>query len=90
MKDFAIKLYNMQAKENDGRGISCVRNIVTYLHLKRIDAAKQIFSIDGDKIRQYPEIYQYIEQNLGCRLHGTIDCERCHGGYHGRNDSRIC
>lgn len=77
MKDFAIKLYRMQAAENDGRGIECVRQMCAGIHMNKPEDARTIFKTDGDKITQYPEIYHFIEQNLGCRLHGTLNCPRC-------------
>jgi hypothetical protein len=73
-KKFAEELDALQAKQNNGRGIRCVQTIVLYLRQNDYDSAKQVASIDGDKIRQYPEVESKIRDIFGCRLHGFKNC----------------
>ena len=64
LKELVEKLDEMQKSKNDGRGVSCVRNIVTYLHCGYVESAKQTARIESDKIRNYPDIYEFIDNNL--------------------------
>jgi hypothetical protein len=52
----ADELDSLQAHENDGRGVSCVRSIVAYLRRDDLSAAKAIVNNEGDKIASYPVI----------------------------------
>jgi hypothetical protein len=65
----------LQAKQNNGRGISCVKSIVLFLKLGQIATAIQIRSWDGDKITSYPEVEQKLTKMFGCRLHAIHNCE---------------
>lgn len=37
--------------------------------------AKTAWYVDGDKIRQYPEVEKFVIEHLGCRIHGVIGCD---------------
>ncbi|MDR3616564.1 MAG: hypothetical protein P4L53_23595 [Candidatus Obscuribacterales bacterium] len=52
----ADELDSLQARENDGRGVSCVRSIVDYLRRDDLSAARAIVNNEGDKIASYPAI----------------------------------
>jgi hypothetical protein len=65
----------LQAKQNDGRGVECVRHIVLYLKRNDERSAKAVWSLDGDKIRQYPELEKYIIELFGCRTHFVHNCQ---------------
>jgi hypothetical protein len=63
-EQLANELLLLQEKENNGRGINCIRDIATYWHSGDIESARQIASTDNDKIRNYPIIQQWLEDNL--------------------------
>lgn len=69
------KLIKLNKKENDGNGIICIDSIITCLLNKDIDRAKLVYRNDGDKIRAYPKIQQWLYENFGCRTHFEIDCQ---------------
>ena len=48
------QLEELQAKENSGRGICCVRSIITWLRKEDLDSAKACTQNEWDKIRSYP------------------------------------
>lgn len=61
----ADELDRLQALENEGRGVSCVRTLAFHLRRGEIELAKAVAENEGDKIRNYPSIKQYlIEQGL--------------------------
>lgn len=60
----ADKLWEMQAKENDGRGIECVRSLILYLRRNNPESARAVYLNESDKIRSYPAIFKLIKQEL--------------------------
>lgn len=60
----ADELNKMQAMENDGRGVSCVQTVIVYLRLGDLGSAKAVCNNEGDKIRNYPKIKEYIKKTL--------------------------
>jgi hypothetical protein len=52
----ADELDLLQSRENDGRGVSCVRSIVSYLRRDELSAARAVVNNEGDKIASYPAI----------------------------------
>lgn len=64
----------VQSKQNDGRGINCVRTIITYLNKGDFESAKAVRVNDGDKIASYPEVEKLICDIFGCRTHGKHNC----------------
>lgn len=72
------KLAELQAAENSGRGISCVRSILTHLEHDDFAAAQTVRMVDGDKTRSYPAVEQLLYRIFGCRQHGQHDCKTQH------------
>jgi hypothetical protein len=64
----------LQAKQNSGRGISCVQDIIAYLKARRFEEALAIRQWDGDKTRSYPEVEDKLYEIFGCRTHGVHGC----------------
>ena len=60
----ADRLFALQAAENDGRGISCVRQVVDELRRGDIEGARIIADMDGDKLRAHPGIENYLEETI--------------------------
>ncbi len=60
----ADELLALQEKENEGRGVSCIRGITDSMRSGDIDGARAWAMTDDDKIRAYPEIRQWLEDNL--------------------------
>lgn len=52
----ADELDALQAKQNDGRGVTCVRALCAQLRRDDLVGARAIAWNDGDKMRAYPEI----------------------------------
>lgn len=69
------QLKELDAKENEGRGISCVQSVITCLERNDIATAKIVYRNDGDKIRCYPKIQQWFYDNIGCRCHFEKNCD---------------
>ena len=64
MEVLADSLDVLQAEKNDRRGISCVRTLIVYLRRGDIDGAKAVYLNESDKIRNYPDIKEMLEQEL--------------------------
>jgi len=58
------KLDTMQSLENNGRGIQCVKNAGFDFRAGDIQGGLQTLLIDSDKLTQYPEIEDFIHDNL--------------------------
>jgi hypothetical protein len=79
----------LQSVENDGRGVRCVQQMITYLRRNEFERARGIYQADGDKTRQYPKLEAALREYFGCRIHGHArshcqsccpgvdDCEKC-------------
>ena len=63
-KELAGKLDKLQAEKNSGMGVSCVRDVITYLRLGKVLEAKSVASHDHDKIRNYPDIQKLLQEQL--------------------------
>jgi hypothetical protein len=59
----ANELFALQEKENDGRGVTCVRDIVNNLIRKDINGAKMLTDHDWDKVANYPAIAQWLKDH---------------------------
>ena len=57
----ADRLDELQAEKNDGRGVSCVRVIVSELRRNDKASAATVANTDWDKIRSYPDIARYLK-----------------------------
>jgi predicted cupin superfamily sugar epimerase len=60
----ADKLDDMQSKQNNGRGVTCVCTIVYYLRKDDMDSARAVARNESDKLWQYPDIREFIHKNL--------------------------
>lgn len=76
LSEMARQLEEAQALLNNGRGVTCVRSMVTYLNRGDLRSAQYIRQNEGDKTRMYPELEQTLEKLFGCRLHLTHGCDR--------------
>jgi len=64
LTQLADQLDQIQSKENEGRGVTCVRDIVHHLRQENIEDAKAICWNEYDKIRNYPDIQEFLINNL--------------------------
>ena len=64
LEALANKLEELQRTKNEGRGVSCVRTIIAYLHLGNIEKARAVCLNESDKIRNYPDIKKALEGEL--------------------------
>lgn len=53
--------------QNQGRGVSCIRTLISYLEKGDIESAKAVFVNEGDKIANYPELETILENILGLK-----------------------
>ena len=74
--ELIIQLDEMQKTKNRGLGVETIRGIIFYLKKGDIEKAKVVWSWDGDKIRQYPDLWDFLITHLGCRTHGIINCDK--------------
>jgi len=74
-QDSINELDDLQSKENEGRGISCICSIILCLRREDSDTAKRVYQIEGDKIRQYPKVEKWLLDNFGCRTHLKKNCD---------------
>ena len=68
------KLEEVANMQNQGRGIQCVKDIISMLRIGNFAMAQRIRQWDGDKTRSYPEVEKMLTKLFGCRLHGKADC----------------
>jgi hypothetical protein len=57
------ELTMLQSAHNDGRGISCVRQIAGSIRQKDLEGAKAITHNDWDKIANYPDVCAFLKQH---------------------------
>ena len=69
------KLTDLMMKENNGNGVSCICSIISCLNAQCVDMAKRVYKNEGDKIRSYPKIQDWLYKYLGCRGHFIINCQ---------------
>tara|TARA_Y100000310_G_C20626084_1_gene785970 strand:+ start:489 stop:737 length:249 start_codon:yes stop_codon:yes gene_type:complete len=65
----------LQQKENDGRGIECVRHIIFYLRREDVNSAQTVRYHEGDKTIAHPDVEKKLCAMFGCRLHGVHGCK---------------
>jgi hypothetical protein len=65
LKKIAQELNLLQSQENDGRGVSCIRTIVSCLEQEDLDHAIAAYNVDGDKVANYPKCEKFICESLG-------------------------
>ena len=56
----------LQQKENDGKGVFCVKSIIYYLRFDARPEAELFARFDYDKICKYPEIEQLLVDEGVC------------------------
>lgn len=56
-------LYDLQGEHNDGRGISCVRQVAEELMRFDIKGAKAIAHNEWDKISNYPNVVEFLKNH---------------------------
>ena len=68
LDEMADKLDALQGVKNDGRGVSCVRDIIAYLRRGDIGSARQVARTDHDKINDAlglnADIKEFIKKEL--------------------------
>jgi len=69
-------LEQILARTNQPMGSSTGRAILASLKAGKEDEARTVYSNDGDKLYQYPELLKWMYQNLGCRTHGMVGCKQ--------------
>jgi len=69
------KLKELQEVENGGRGIACVKDIISALNRDNLITAQHLYQWEGDKIISYPHVQKWFSKNFGCRLHLKKDCK---------------
>lgn len=67
---------------NTGRGVWALKFMLKDLRLGDLEAARNGYLVDGDKLRQYPGLIEAVEKTIiGCRLHSTpFFCPICSQG----------
>lgn len=60
-KEISNNLFEMQQVKNQGRGVSCIRSVCTYLDLGKVEEAKCIIQHDWDKISNYGDIANFLK-----------------------------
>lgn len=75
LNKIADELDAIQRRANGDMGSSTARTIIHHLRNGDLERAKTAWYVDGDKIRQYPEVEKFVIEHLGCRLHGVIGCD---------------
>lgn len=63
MLDLANSLDELQAIQNNGRGVSCIRSVVFSLKKNDIQSAKVCIRNEWDKISQYKEIVKFLKKH---------------------------
>jgi hypothetical protein len=64
LQRLGAELQTLQAEKNDGRGVSCVRTVVTYLEMGKLDKAQAVCWNESDKMHSYPDIQKFIVENV--------------------------
>lgn len=59
----AMELEELNNKANNGRGVGSVKSIITYLKMCDGNSARLVAQTDFDKIRNYPEIVEWLKSN---------------------------
>ena len=65
--DDLIQLEKINNELNNGRSSLVVARIITLMHAEDTDAVKQFWLYEGDKIFQYPEVYELLRRVFGER-----------------------
>jgi hypothetical protein len=74
-KEKADFLEAVDKATNEGRGLSFLRTVITYLRREQFDHARQVYFVDADKVHSEPEAALALFHVFGCRLHGDHECQ---------------
>lgn len=66
------KLKELEANQNSGMVVTCVRDIIKALEKGDIDMAKVIYSNEYDKVRNYPAILEELITLKIVRVHRSV------------------
>lgn len=61
--NMGIELDELQSHCNGGRGVSCVRQVASELMRGSAPGARAIAHTDWDKIRNYPALTKWLQEN---------------------------
>ena len=64
IEELVNELDRLQQEKNDGRGITVIRSIISWLRQGEILRAQLEASHDHDKIRNYPDIEALLKEQL--------------------------
>lgn len=64
IQQMATRLDVLQLKENDGRGVECIKSAVGSLRRGNLDEARRICTHDADKIINYPSLMKFVRDIL--------------------------
>jgi hypothetical protein len=53
-------LRDTEAKQNEGRGVQCVKSVLTYIGAGKMKDAEAVVDWDHDKLRSYPDIQRVL------------------------------
>ncbi len=70
--EIANRLEVLQQNENNGRGVSCVKEVIVWLRRGDFEKAKLMATHDHDKIANYPEIERIMETYGLCESYETF------------------
>ena len=70
------ELIRVEALQNEGRGVCCVKSIITFLQKGRNEYALNMFIHDHDKILNYPELIKILVPMLKVPLNYLYQNER--------------
>lgn len=62
LEQFIGELDAAQARQNEGRGVSCVNDACFYMRQGRVGAARSFLITDSDKVYQYPDIVALLKR----------------------------
>lgn len=56
------KLRDTESKQNEGRGVQCVKSVLTFLDASMPEEAEAVVNWDHDKLRNYPDIQRILAE----------------------------
>lgn len=69
------QLRDLDSRINGGAGSVTLRCIISRLDAGDVEGAQAEYGHDGDKLTQYPGVCSAVEEVIGCRAHGVIECK---------------
>lgn len=68
------ELIECEKKQNDGRGVACVRTIISYIRSGAMRRAMEVRQLNASMTRGYPEVEVLLSKIFGCPNHGLDSC----------------